>query len=173
MMRTMDVVPYDANWQNLYAQEKALLQEILGEIIISIEHFGSTSVEGLFAKPIIDILVFVKNIDKVDLFSEKMSAAGYDVRGEHGMPGRRYFVRMKEDNSGNHSHHIHVYQPDNQAAKDELLFRDYLRMDETARLEYNNLKLALSQQYYTEPLAYTNGKTDFIFEILEKAKEKR
>jgi GrpB-like predicted nucleotidyltransferase (UPF0157 family) len=80
-------------------------------------------------------------------------------------------VRFKNDNSGNHTHHIHIYQPDNQAAKDELLFRDYLRLNEAARKEYNDVKLRLSKKYYTEPLAYTDGKTDVVLGILEKARE--
>jgi len=167
----MNVVPYDENWANLFQQEKVLLQGILGEEVISIEHFGSTSVEGLSAKPIIDILVLVKNIGEVDGYNDQMSAAGYDVRGEHGMPGRRYFVRFKNDNSGNHTHHIHVYQLDNQAAKDELLFRDYLRINESAKKEYNDLKIELSKKHYTEPLAYTDGKTECVLGILQRARE--
>lgn len=70
-----------------------------------------------------------------------MKAAGYDVRGENGMPGRRYFVRFKNDNSGNHTHHIDIYQIDNPLTKDFLLFRDYIRIDETSRTQYNNLKI--------------------------------
>lgn len=169
-MRTMDVVPYDENWKTLFDKESIILRDILGDIITSIEHFGSTSIEGLSAKPIIDILVFVSDINEVDQYSDKMTAAGYDVRGEHGMPGRRYFVRFKNDNSGNHTHHIHIYQPDNQAAKDELLFRDYLRLNEIARKEYNDVKISLSKKHYTEPLAYTNGKTECVLGILEKAR---
>lgn len=65
-MRTMDVVPYDDNWNVLYEQERMILQDILGDIIVRIEHFGSTSVPGLSAKPIIDIMILVKDINKVD-----------------------------------------------------------------------------------------------------------
>lgn len=171
VMRRMDVVPYDENWTLLFEQEKEILQNIFGDKIIQIEHFGSTSVKGLSAKPIIDIMPLVQNIDEVDKFNEKMRQAGYDVRGEKGMPGRRYFVRFNSDNSGNHTHHIHFYQPDNQAAIDFLLFRDYIRVDEKARQEYGDLKLYLSKKFYKEPLAYTEGKTELVSKIMDKAKK--
>ncbi|MCL2519207.1 MAG: GrpB family protein, partial [Oscillospiraceae bacterium] len=148
-MRTMDVVPYDPNWKILYEQEKAILSAIFGDMIIRIEHFGSTSIEGIYAKPIIDIMVLVANINEIDLYNERMSAAGYSVRGENGIPSRRYFVRLNGDNQ---THHIHVYQPDNAHVRDEVFFRDYLRANESARKEYSELKLALSKQFYTEPL---------------------
>ena len=169
-MRTMDVVPYDDKWNVLYEQEKKILQDILGDIIIHIEHFGSTSVSGLSAKPIIDIIIFVKDINKVDEYNEKMRTAGYDVRGEHGITGRRFFVRIKPDISSNHSHHIHVYEQGRQSAKDELMFRDYLRVNPEAKQAYNNLKLSLSKQFYTDPLNYTEGKTELVRNITENAR---
>lgn len=169
-MRTMDVVPYDDNWNILYEQEKAILQNTLGDIIVRIEHFGSTSVPGLAAKPIIDIMILVNDIGVVDKYNEKMSAAGYGVRGEHGIQGRRYFVRFKPDNSGNHSHHIHIYRQDRQSAKDELMFRDYLRINPEARQLYNDLKLTLSKQYYTDPLGYMEGKTELVRKLTEDAR---
>lgn len=169
-MRTMDVVPYDPNWKAMFEAEKKILNSILSDEIIKIEHFGSTSVEGLSAKPIIDIMPLVKNIQRIDQYNEKMKAAGYDVRGENGIPGRRYFVKFKDDNSGNHTHHVHIYQIDNPIAKDFIMFRDYIRIDETSRTQYNNLKIELSKQFYTEPLMYTNAKHELVMKIMEKAR---
>lgn len=169
-MRTMDVVPYDENWNVLFEKERMILQDVLGEIIVYIEHFGSTSVPGLSAKPIIDIMVLVKDINKIDEYNEKMRKTGYDVRGEHGIAGRRYFVKFKPDNSGNHTHHIHIYEEGMQSAKNELMFRDYLQINPEAKQAYNNLKLSLSKQFYTDPLGYTEGKTELVRKITEEAR---
>jgi len=174
-MRTVDVVPYDANWGNLFEKEKVILEGILGEHIVRIEHIGSTSIPKIYAKPIIDILVLVKCIFDIDGHNNQMIAAGYDVRGEKGMPGRRYFVRFKDDNSGNHTHHIHIFQaennPSHQAVEDNLVFRDYLRIDDVARNEYSNLKIELSKLHYTKPLLYHEGKTECVCNIVKRAKD--
>ncbi|MCL2407355.1 MAG: GrpB family protein [Defluviitaleaceae bacterium] len=174
-MRTMDVVPYDENWVTLFESEKAILENILGEHVVRIEHIGSTSIQGIYAKPIIDLLVLVKCVTDIDKYDSQMLAAGYDVRGEKGMPGRRYFVRFKGDGSGNHTHHIHIFQADNnpshQDVEDNLIFRDYLRIDETARDEYSNLKIKLSKLHYTEPLSYHEGKTECVQNIVKRARE--
>ena len=174
-MRTMDVVPYDTNWVNIYEKEKAILLNILSEHIVSVEHIGSTSIQGIYAKPIIDILVLVKSISDIDGYNREMIAAGYDVRGEKGMPGRRYFVRFTDDNSGNHTHHIHIFQtennPSHQDVEDNLIFRDYLRINEEARNEYSNLKIKLSKLHYSEPLSYHEGKTECVRNIMKKAKD--
>lgn len=171
MMRTMDVVPYDPNWHIMFEDEKRILENVLGDEIIKIEHFGSTNVKGLSAKPIIDIMPLVRDIEKIDQYNDQMMAVGYDIRGERGMPGRRYFVRFKEDNSGNHTHHIHIYQADNPIVKDYLLFRDYIRIDEVSRKLYNDLKIKLSKQFYTQPLMYTNAKQKLVSEIIDKARK--
>ena len=171
----MDVVPYDENWVNLFENEKAILESILGEHIVRIEHIGSTSIQGIYAKPIIDMLVLVKCISDIDEYNSEMITAGYDVRGEKGMPGRRYFVRFKDDNSGNHTHHIHIFQaennPSHQDVQDNLIFRDYLRINEVARNEYGNLKIKLSKLHYTEPLSYHEGKTECVCNIVKRAKD--
>jgi len=113
----------------------------------------------------------VREIEKIDQYNDHMMAAGYDVRGENGMPGRRYFVRYKGDNSGNHTYHIHIYQSDNPLVKDYLLFRDYIRIDEISRKQYNDLKIKLSKQFYTQPLMYTNAKHELVSEIIDKARK--
>jgi len=174
-MRTMDVVPYDANWVSIYENEKVILENILGEHIVRVEHIGSTSIPGIYAKPIIDILVLVKRISDIDGFSHEMIAAGYDVRGEKGMPGRRYFVRFTDDDSGNHTHHIHIFQaennPSHQDVENNLIFRDYLRINEEARNDYSSLKINLSKLHYTEPLSYHEGKTECVCDILKRAND--
>lgn len=170
MARAMDVVEYTENWNIQFENEKQILLNIMKDIILEVHHFGSTSVRGLIAKPIIDIMAFVKNIEDVDKYNECMEKEGYISKGENGEVGRRYFVKMKDDNSGNHLVHIHIYYKGHKKALDELTFRDYLRINADAREKYAICKLKLSQQYYYEPSKYTNGKSQCILEILNEAK---
>jgi len=166
----MDVVEYDKNWVTLFEIEKELLAGIFKNNIIRIEHFGSTSIPELSAKPIIDIMVFVHDIKKVEQHNDEMKKLGYTAKGENGMTGRRYFVKFKDD-MVNHSHHVHIYQENgNSFINEAFLFRDYLRVNKEAREKYETVKKELAKQFYYEPLAYTDGKHDCVMEILKEAK---
>ena len=170
MTRKMIVVPYDKKWPALYEAEKILLNGILGDLIVDIRHIGSTSIEGMWAKPIIDIMIVVDNIESVDAFNEIMMLNGYNAKGENGIPGRRYFQKLNPDKSGNHTHHVHIYQNGNQHISDELMFRDYLRIDQEAFRTYLEVKKAASAKYRTSPLEYQDAKAPCILSILGKAK---
>ena len=168
--RTMDIVEYDNNWVTLFEIEKELLAKVFKNNIIRIEHFGSTSIPGLPAKPIIDIMILVHDINKVEKHDSEMKTFGYTARGENGMTGRRYFVKYKDDMM-NHSHHVHIYQENgNPFINEAFIFRDYLRVNQEALEKYATVKKELSKQFYNEPLSYTEGKHDCVMEILEEAK---
>src|SRR5580698_1970268 len=89
MARTIEVVPYNPEWPQMFEAEAALIKKALGDNCIAIHHIGSTSIPGLSAKPIIDILPVVKDILKVD--AKPIEALGYQAKGENGMAFRRYF----------------------------------------------------------------------------------
>ena len=169
--RTMDVVEYDENWTRLFEIEKELLANAFGDNVIRIEHFGSTSVPGLAAKPIIDILVFVRDIEQVEQYNDLMQNHGYKAKGEHGMVGRRYFNKYRDDGV-NKTHHVHIYEEGaNPFNADVLLFRDYLRINEDARKKYELVKKELSQKFYYQPKEYSDGKNDCVMEILAQARK--
>jgi GrpB-like predicted nucleotidyltransferase (UPF0157 family) len=170
MARTIEIVPYDKSWKNLYEIEKGLLESIFNNIILDIQHFGSTSIPGLAAKPIIDIMIIVDDINEVDKYNKVMGDEGYVIRGENGMPGRRYFVKMKNENSGNHTHHIHIYQNNNICTSNYIIFRDYLKINNAVLKMYESVKKDLALKYRDNPLEYTNGKTDCVNKILEEAR---
>jgi GrpB-like predicted nucleotidyltransferase (UPF0157 family) len=96
---------YEENWVRMFEGEAQLLRDVFGDEIIKFKHFGSTSVPGLKAKPVIDMMCLVKDIQKIDTFNERMRSLGYDVAGEWGIQGRRLFRKGGE----NRTHHIHVY----------------------------------------------------------------
>ena len=168
-MREMTVVPYDSRWPERYESERAVLSGIFGDTALDIQHFGSTSIEGMTAKPIIDIIVAVADINAVDTFNEAMRGRGFIPRGEHGIPGRRYFVRLDEDGE-NHLTHVHVYEMSNEHVTDELMFRDYLRINRAAFNDYERVKLVAARQYRHEPAAYTDAKHDCVMLIMDKAR---
>ncbi len=171
MAREMNVVPYDAGWPALYEREKNALMGILGELVLDIQHFGSTSIDGMAAKPTIDVMVVVGAIAPVDVYGEAMAASGYIARGEQGIHGRRYFVRLKEDGE-NHAAHVHIYEKGNPHIADELLFRDFLRADREAFAEYENVKRVASEKHRHSPGEYQDAKAGFVKGIMEKAKQR-
>lgn len=109
---------YEENWVRMFEDGAQLLRGVFGDEIIKFEHFGSTSVPGLKAKPVIDMMCLVKDIQKIDTFNERMNSLGYDVAGEWGIQGRQLFRKGGE----NRTHHIHVYQFDNPQIERHLVF---------------------------------------------------
>jgi len=155
---------YDENWVRMYEDETRLFKNIFGEEILNFEHFGSTSVPGMKAKPIIDMMCIVRDIDAIDEFNEQMHALGYDVAGEWGIPGRRLFRKGGE----NRTHHIHVYQFDNPQIQRHLIFRDYLRTHRDEVERYKNKKEELAR-LYNDTGYYSKAKKPFIEEMERRA----
>lgn len=172
MAREIRVVPYDPEWKSLYAREEALLRQIFGGLLLEIHHFGSTSIPGMPSKPIIDILITVPDIQAVDALDGAMLRHGYASRDENGIPGRRYFIKFKEDGE-NHTHHVHVYEPANSHVADELLFRDFLSGDAAAFRAYATVKLEAAETHRFSPAAYTGAKAECVRRILEQARQWR
>lgn len=170
MKREMTVIPYDYNWNKRYRKIYLLLSEIFKNIAVDIQHFGSTAIEGMPAKPIIDVLVIVKNISKVDEYNKKMIRAGYVPKGENGVTGRRYFQKFACDGI-NHIEHVHCYEHDNPHVIDQLMFRDYLRINKDAFEKYMRIKIEASKKYKFSPIEYTEYKSQCVSEILEQARK--
>lgn len=165
-MRTIEVVPYQKEWKELFETEHEKLKQIFGEEALNIYHIGSTSIEHIKAKPIIDILIEVHHINKVDAYNEQMEALGYEAKGEHGIVDRRFFQK-----GGNQrTHHVHVFQTGNPEIDRHLAFCDYLRAHPEEAEQYSDLKEQLAETYRHTPDDYTNAKTKFIRAIDEKAK---
>lgn len=124
---------YSPEWPREFAREAERLQALLGEEIITIHHIGSTSVPGLEAKPIIDLMPLVHDITRIDGYTDAMTAAGYTAWGEHGLPGRRYFTK---DAGEVRTHNAHIYGVDNPEVVRHLAFCTYLRAHPDACTEY-------------------------------------
>ncbi|GKV56553.1 hypothetical protein NCCP2222_25000 [Sporosarcina sp. NCCP-2222] len=155
---------YDENWGRMFEEEARFLSEVFGDEIIRFEHFGSTSVMGMSAKPVIDMMCLVKDIVAIDRFNDEMRLLGYDMAGEWGIPGRRLFRKGGE----NRTHHIHVYQIDNPQIKRHLVFRDYLKNHPAEVENYKCLKEELAQRYDDTAL-YSKAKKTFVTEMEQRA----
>jgi GrpB-like predicted nucleotidyltransferase (UPF0157 family) len=168
------IVPYNPDWKVLFEQEKTLLTEVLGkEMPLHIEHFGSTSVEGLAAKPTIDILVEMSYLsDEIKkTITEKLETIGYgnmyNAEEENKMTfGKGYDVNYISANT----YHVHVREKGN-LPQDEIYFRDYLRQNPDVRDEYAKLKYTLAEKYQFNREDYTQAKTAFILKVMNRGKK--
>ncbi|MBO0600146.1 GrpB family protein [Sporosarcina sp. E16_3] len=163
-MRIVEVKPYDEQWVSNFDKESHKLHGVFGSEIIEVHHIGSTSVNGLQAKPIIDVMPVVRDINRIDKFNTAMLAIGYEPKGENGIAERRYFQKGGD----NRTHHVHIYEWGNSEIERHLAFRDYLRVHSDVALEYGSLKEKLSQRFPYDIESYINGKEQLALEINRK-----
>ena len=166
MTQHITVLNYDPEWPLKYMRERDKITEILKDNCISIYHIGSTSVPGLAAKPIIDIMVAVRSLERVDMAAEKFADIGYEYLGEFGIAGRRYLRKGGDERT----HQIHIFQADdwNNIGR-HLAFRDYMRTHEKERDEYAKIKKDLAQKFPYDIDGYCKGKENFVREMEERA----
>ena len=166
MPQHITVLNYDPEWPLKYERERKAIAEILDGNGISIYHIGSTSVPGLVAKPIIDMMAVVRSLEKVDDARGKFSELGYECLGEFGIAGRRYFRKGGDERT----HQIHIFQADDwNNIERHLAFRDYMRTHEKERTEYAKIKTALAQRFPYDIDGYCDGKDAFVREMEKRA----
>lgn len=159
------IEPYNPLWPKYYREEAKALKKVFNKELEAIHHVGSTSVKGLAAKPIIDIIPVVKNIQKVDDLNDKMEALGYEVKGEFGLPFRRFFTKRQ----GSAQFNVHVYEKHHPEISRMILLREYLKKHPADKKRYAVLKSELAQKFPDDINAYCEAKTDFIKEIDAKS----
>lgn len=167
MEKPVIIEDFNADWSKGFVQEKEKLMNILADKIISVEHIGSTSIEGLGAKPILDIAVGVDDLDVVDEFIEPLKQIGYEFVYHKDFPERRFFRKGKW-RAG--THHLHFYEYKSEHWNNQLLFRNYLRNNTEVIKEYHQLKKELAEKYRYDRVLYTEAKAPFIQNVLIKAK---
>jgi GrpB-like predicted nucleotidyltransferase (UPF0157 family) len=165
--RKVIVVPHNPNWKQQYTIEARRLTGVLGPEVVETYHIGSTAIPGILAKPIIDIMIAVWNIARIDQYNDALAKLGYDAKGEKGIPGRRFFAR---GNPALRSHHVHIFQTGHPDIERHLIFRDYLIAHPEEAHAYAHLKDQLAQRFPEDRESYTNGKGDFINEMNRRAR---
>ncbi|MED3728661.1 GrpB family protein [Priestia filamentosa] len=165
-MRKTELYSWTEQWGALYEQEKELLHEILKDNVIHMFHIGSTSVHTIpYAKPIIDILVVVSNIERIASYEKEMIGVGYSAKGENGITGRRYFVKGKEKRT----HHVHIFQSGHAHIEQLLDFKKYLLHHPLEARAYGELKRKLAREFPDFHYQYQEGKREFVTALAHKA----
>lgn len=164
-MRTVIVVPYDDKWPEMFEAESLLIKTLLGGVAKDIHHIGSTSVPGLSAKPIIDILLEVYDINELDRYNCALAQAGYVIRGENGISGRRYFIKGGDQRS----HQVHAFADGDMQVLSHLVFRDYLRKNTPIAGMYAELKHSAALISRNDAHRYSALKANFIAHHLQLA----
>ena len=159
---------YDSAWKQSYESEKELISSILGDNLVAIDHIGSTAVEGLSAKPIIDIMPVVKDLEEADRVSDAFQKIGYEYLGEFGIHGRRYLRKGGDERT----HQIHIFKADDQYnIERHLAVRDYLRSHPREARQYGEFKSKLALQFPYDIDGYCDGKENFVRQLECKAVE--
>jgi GrpB-like predicted nucleotidyltransferase (UPF0157 family) len=169
----ISVSDYDPAWPEMFKQERANLQSVLGPFILTIEHMGSTAVPGLAAKPIIDLLVGIRDLaDARSGCIEPLQALGYTYipQYESWLPDELFF---RKEVPGPWTHHVHVMEPSNPRWDAFLLFRDYLCAHPDAASAYGNLKKSLAVAFKVDIAGYRNAKHNFVDAAMAKARAER
>ena len=169
-MDDVEVVEYDSRWPLLFDREKDLLLNTLSsEFVLAIEHFGSTAIPGLSAKPIIDILIAVPSVDTArDHFVSKLKKIEYVFWPDNPKEDRLFFVKGMPPFGEVRTHHVHVAERPSEMWS-RLNFRDFLIENEAERDRYAVLKTELASQYSNNREAYTAAKDDFVARIMRLA----
>lgn len=161
------VTPYNPDWPHIFEKEASKIRETIGANCIAIHHIGSTSVPGLSAKQVIDMIGIVKNPEEA---IQPLESLGFKYKGEYNIPLRFYFNRSEGVNTN-----LHIYEEGHPEIELNLLFRDYLRQHPEAKNEYGKLKedLLKEKSSYEKNnslfTGYNLGKDAFIRKILQAA----
>jgi GrpB-like predicted nucleotidyltransferase (UPF0157 family) len=166
------IVKYRPKWAEMFEDEERVLQTALGDVSASVEHVGSTAVEGLAAKPIVDIMVGLEDFSLADGLVPKIEALGYEYvrKFEEVMPLRRFFTKERD---GVRTHQIHMVAVGCEFWERLLLFRDFLRRNPEAAAKYASLKKKLAGREWGDVDEYADAKTEFVRGIEERARRER
>lgn len=162
------VVPYDSQWKYEFLKIKEMIMNCIGDLIIGIEHVGSTAIEGLASKPIIDFIVIINSYEIFPLIVKKIETIGFEHEGDLGVKGREAFKRKFMDELM--PYHMYVCPRNSIQLQRQIAFRDYLQTHKEDMQTYGKLKIQLAEKHRNDIDGYVKGKHDFVASILEKAK---
>lgn len=164
--RNVIILPYDDNWPKMFISEQAQILGVMGDKNAIIEHIGSTAVPNLAAKPIIDMMIGVKDLITADACIKPLETIGYEYvqKLEAQFPHRRYL--HKGPNLPNKHFHLHMVEINSDFWHKQLFFRDYLREHPSASTDYQRLKENLAKQFQNDVFSYCEAKSEFIQKVL-------
>jgi len=162
-MRKIIVEKYNPEWKTEFEKAEAFYQDLLKDVEVKIEHVGSTSVVGLWAKPILDIDIIVKDTIDSQRVIELLAGVGYIHIGNLGIEGREAFKYVENNpNIKWMEHHLYVCLNSCENLQSHLLLRNHLRCNKEAVEAYSEIKRQLAKEYPNDIDSYIDGKTDLI-----------
>jgi GrpB-like predicted nucleotidyltransferase (UPF0157 family) len=164
-MRTRRVVvlPYDIAWQSAFQKIKSEIEEAVGDLIIGVEHVGSTSVEGMSAKPCIDIDVIIKDDSVFSAVADRLKTIGYIHEGDLGIKDREAFKYLNKPHL--QTHHLYVCPQYSEELHRHMVFRDFLRSNAEAVKKYSAIKEKAAELFPDDIDQYIKYKTPCIEEL--------
>jgi GrpB-like predicted nucleotidyltransferase (UPF0157 family) len=158
---------HDESWHKIFLSEKEKLQEVLGDNVLGIEHIGSTAIDRIRAKPILDILVGVKVLGEPEEYSNDLQKLDYLFRTDYREKQQHiFFVKGPEENR---THYLKVTTFDSDFWKEHIIFRNFLNKNTEYAKKYEGLKIQLMEKYQGKRIPYTDGKKIFVEKILKLA----
>jgi GrpB-like predicted nucleotidyltransferase (UPF0157 family) len=170
----VEIENYKEHWESEFHELRDVIENEIGQFILSVEHVGSTAVKGLGAKPILDIDIVVEDYSVLSAVIQGLEKIGYFHQENWSFKGREAFGRIETSVPWNKKntiwmeHHLYVCNKDSEELARHMAFRNYLREHPEAVIEYDQLKRNLAN-IIKDRTAYTLGKTNFVNKILEKA----
>jgi GrpB-like predicted nucleotidyltransferase (UPF0157 family) len=166
--RVFDLTPYQYGWIDLFNQEADRIMTAIGDKVLQIEHIGSTSIPGMAAKPVIDIMVAIERLALSSDIILPLDAIGYCYHPVDTVPGRMFFARELLPDI--RTHHLNLAPKSSEFWENQLLFRDYLREHEPEAAEYIQLKKDFSEYYARTGHLDREWKSEFVANVFEMAK---
>ncbi|XXM73102.1 GrpB family protein [Lysinibacillus sphaericus] len=163
----VELSEYNKEWAAKFEYEKNQIKNVVGTAISAVEHIGSTSIKGLTAKPIIDIMAGIDDLNRTEILIEPLSKIDFEYVPKPELTDRRFF---RKGLWGKGTCHLHICEFQGKEWYEKLLFRDYLRNHPQAAKEYAQLKSELAVKFKFDRPAYTERKEPFIRKIIEEAK---
>jgi GrpB-like predicted nucleotidyltransferase (UPF0157 family) len=161
----IEVTSYNVEWPNQFLDEAKCIKHLFSHNFSSIYHIGSTAVPGMPAKPTLDILLVVKDINQVDHLNDDMDKLGYEAWGEYGIAGRRFFVKGENKRT----HHVHTLPFGSAEIARHLFFRDFLIAHPARAKEYARLKIDLARRFADKRRDYVMAKQGVVKAIEQEA----
>ena len=158
------LVEYDARWPALFAAEQQRIRDACGRLALRLEHIGGTSIPGMCAKPVLDIAAGRPRDTSTPECVAALERAGYEHRGERGVPGRQFFCRGEP-----RAYHLHLVEEGGPLWRDYVRFRDYLRADAHAARQFADIKRVLAARFPRDREAYMSAKASHVEQVLRLA----
>jgi GrpB-like predicted nucleotidyltransferase (UPF0157 family) len=164
----VELHPHSPLWAGMAQAEHARLKAVLGEVLVSVEHIGSTAIPGIKAKPVVDLIPLVTDLDALDASKDAVTALGYLWYGEYGLPGRRYCL-LVDPQTDKRKFQLHCWQADDPQVARHLAFRDYLRAYPAIAREYEAEKIRAASVVSHDVNLYNDEKNDWIKRVEKDA----